>query len=487
MSIETTPRGPTSSTAPVPSSKWVALAVIAVAQLMVALDATIVNVALPTAQETLGFDDSQRAWVITAYTLSLAGLLLLGGRVADRFGRRRAMLVGLTGFAVSSAVAGASSGFAMLVVGRAFQGASAAMMAPAALSLIAVTFTDPKERGKAFGVFGAIASSGAVTGLLLGGVLTEYAGWRWCLYVNVVVAVVAIAAGRRVLPSGDGHPTTMDAPSGVLATGALAALVLACNQAAPHGWTSVEVLLPAVLAVAAGGAFVVRQSRAASPLLPLSILADRRRATAYLTTAISVVGTFGMFLMLTYHFQVVLGYSPLRTGLAFLPLNIAVVASSYGLGSRLMGRVSPRVMVAPALLVAATGLGMLTQLEPGSGYLTLILPAEILVGAGVGCVFTPSIGVATSGIDPRQAGIAAATANAAMQVGGSIGIAVLNTVAVSAADGYAGTSIEAVVHGSAVATAGAAAALVAAAAVVAVGLRPGTPTTVHDEQKGAHR
>jgi EmrB/QacA subfamily drug resistance transporter len=483
MSTDTTgSRAPTTAAETAPATnRWVALAVIAVAQLMVALDATIVNVALPTAQGALGFDDAQRAWVITAYTLSLAGLLLLGGRVADRFGRRRAMLVGLTGFAASSAVAGAASGFTMLVVGRAFQGASAAMMAPAALSLIAVTFTDPKERGKAFGVFGAIASSGAVTGLLLGGVLTEYAGWRGCLYVNVVVAGAAIVVGRRALPAGDGHPTSIDAPSGVLATGALAAIVLACNQAARHGWTSATVLVPAALGVAAGICFVLRQSRTPHPLLPLSILTDRARATAYLGTAISVVGTVGLFLMLTYHFQMVLGYSPLRTGLAFLPLNLAVIASSYGLGSRLMDRVSARVMVTPGLLVAAAGLALLTQLEPGSGYLTLILPAEILVGAGVGCVFTPSIGVATSGIDPRQAGIAAATANAAMQVGGSLGIAVLNTVAVASARDFAGTPIEAMVHGSAVATAGAAAALIATAAVAVVGLRP---PTVHSKENG---
>ena len=486
MTADTTPRAPTAPDPTSSPSRWVALAVIAVAQLMVALDATIVNVALPTAQSALGFDDSQRAWVITAYTLALAGLLLLGGRVADRFGRRRAMLVGLTGFAVSSAIAGAASGFTMLVVGRALQGASAAMMAPAALSLIAVTFTDPKERGKAFGIFGAIASSGAVTGLLLGGVLTEYAGWRWCLYVNVVIAAAAIVVGRRALPSGDGHPTTIDAISGVLATGALAALVLACNQAAPHGWASAEVLVPALIGLVAGAGFVLRQSRTANPLLPLPILNDRRRAAAYLATAISVVGTFGMFLMLTYHFQVVLGYTPLQTGLAFLPLNVAVVVSSYGLGSRLMDRVSARAMVTPGLVVAAAGLGLLTQLEPGSGYLTLILPAEILVGAGVGCIFTPSIGVATSGIEPRQAGIAAATANAAMQVGGSIGIAMLNTVAVASASGYAGTPIEAMVHGSATATAGAAAALLVTAAVVAFGLRP-TPATVQSKQTGANR
>jgi EmrB/QacA subfamily drug resistance transporter len=477
----------TATAAPPPTtttgSKWVALGVIAVAQLMVALDATIVNVALPTAQGALDFDDAQRSWVITAYTLSFAGLLLLGGRVADRIGRRRAMLVGLTAFAASSALAGAATSFGMLVAGRAMQGASAALMAPAALSLIAITFTDPRERGKAFGIFGAIASSGAVTGLLLGGALTEFAGWRWCLYVNVGIAAVAWTVGRRVLPGGDGHPSRIDLISGVLATGTLAHLVLACSQAAAHGWTSAAVLVPGAIGLTLGATFLVRQARAAEPLLPLSIITDRGRAVAYLATASSVVGTFGMFLMLTYHFQVVLGYSPLHAGVAFLPLNLAVIVSS-GLASRLMTTVPARALVAPGLLVGAAGLALLTQLDPGSGYLTLILPAEVLVGAGAGFVFTPSISAAIQGVDPRQAGIAAATANTAMQIGGSIGVAVLNTVAINATTGYAGTPVEALVHGFATATAGAAVLLVAAAAVVATAMRT-TPVPTH--QKGAQR
>jgi EmrB/QacA subfamily drug resistance transporter len=455
-------------------NKGVALGVIAVAQLMVALDATIVNVALPTAQSALGFDDAQRAWVITAYTLSFAGLLLLGGRISDRIGRRRAMMTGLTGFALSSALAGAATNLSVLVAGRALQGACAALMAPAALSLIAVTFTDPKERGKAFGIFGAIASSGAVTGLLLGGALTEYAGWRWCLYVNVVIAAVALGVGSRVLPRGDGFPTRIDVMSGVLATGGLAALVLGCSEAATHGWDSARVLVPGLIGLGLLAAFLLRQARIDHPLLPLMILADRGRATAYLATAASVIGTFGMFLMLTYHFQVVLGYSPLRTGIAFLPLNLAVIASS-GIASRLMAGTSARTLVAPGLLVASGGLALLTRLEPGSGYATLILPAMVLVGAGVGFVFTPSIGVATSGIDPRMAGIAAATANTAMQIGASVGTAALNTIAIGATRGYDGTPLQATVHGFTTATAYAAVILVVVAVVVAVGLRS-TPT-----------
>jgi EmrB/QacA subfamily drug resistance transporter len=441
---------------------------------MVALDATIVNVALPTAQASLGFDDAQRSWVITAYTLSFAGLLLLGGRISDRIGRRRAMMIGLTGFAVSSALAGAATNLTVLVAGRSLQGACAALMAPAALSLIAVTFTEPAERGKAFGVFGAIASSGAVTGLLLGGVLTEYVGWRWCLYVNVVVAAVTLVVGRRVLPRGDGFPTSIDAVSGVLATGALAALVLGCSQAATHGWGSTEVLVPGAIGLALGAAVLGRQTRIEQPLLPLMILRTRNRATAYLAVATSVIGTFGMFLMLTYHFQVVLGYSPLRTGVAFLPLNLAVIVSS-GVASRLMASRSARALVAPGLVVASAGLALLTRLDPASGYLTLILPAMVLVGAGVGFVFTPSIGVATSDIEPRMAGIAAATANTAMQIGASVGTAALNTIAVDAAHGYAGTALAATVHGFATATGSAAGVLVVVAVVVAAALRPSRP------------
>ena len=459
--------GPVASTART-DHRWAALGVIALAQLMVALDATIVNVALPTAQRVLGFDDAHRAYVVTAYTLSFAGLLLLGGKTSDRFGRRRTLAAGLTGFALASALAGAAPSFEVLVLGRALQGASAAFMAPAALALIAVTFTEPRERGKAFGVFGAVASSGAVVGLLLGGVLTEYAGWRWCLYVNVLVAAVVLAAGRRFLPADDGHPVPVDIASGLLATAGLAGLVLGAGEAATHGWTSVAVLVPGLLGLALVAGFLVRQRGLAAPLLPLSILADRTRATAYVATAVSVVGTFGMFLMLTYHFQVVLGYSPVRTGLAFLPMSLAVALSSYGLASRLMDRLPARALVAPGLLVAAAGLGLLTTLDPTSGYLTTILPAEVLVGAGIGCVFTPAIGVVTSGVDPRQAGVAAATANTAMQIGSSVGTAVLNTVAVDATRGFAGGPVAALVHGFATATGGAAVALVAGAALVAV-------------------
>ncbi|HYJ66403.1 MAG TPA: MFS transporter [Nocardioidaceae bacterium] len=441
-----------------PDRRWIALVVIAVAQLMVALDATIVNIALPTAQGALDFDDSDRQWVVTAYTLSFAGLLLLGGRTADHFGRRRAFLGGLVGFAAASALAGAAQNFEMLIAGRALQGAFAAVLAPTALSLIASTFTTPAERAKAFGVYGAVASSGGAVGLLLGGVLTEYFDWRWCLYVNVVIAGVAFIAGRAVLPGAPAQARVrVDILSGVLATAGLAAIVLGCSQAVPHGWGSIEVLGPLVAGLLLMAVFVLRQARSEAPLLPLHILADRSRAGAYLAVAISVVGIFGMFLMLTYHFQTVLDYSPIEAGLAFLPLSAAVSFSSYGIGARMLTRVAPRTLMVPGLVVAAAGLALLSQLDPSSGYLTLILPAQVLVGLGLGCVFTPGISVATSGVDPRNAGIAAAVANTSMQIGASIGTAVLNTVAITATSSYladhlGAPAIDGVVHGYAEAT-----------------------------------
>jgi EmrB/QacA subfamily drug resistance transporter len=463
-------------------TRWLALVVIAVAQLMVALDATIVNIALPTAQRSLGFGNADRAWVVTAYTCTLAGLLLLGGRVADRVGRRRAFLVGLAGFAVSSAVAGLATNFGMLVAGRAAQGAFAAVLTPTALSLVAVTFTDVRERARAFGVYGAVASSGAAVGLLLGGVLTEYAGWRWCLFVNVVVAALASLAGWFALPRDRGYPTArVDALSGILVTAGLAAIVAGCSQAAAHGWGSMRVVLPGLAGLIAMTAFFARQGRVNEPLLPMWVLTNRSRAGAYLAVAISVVGAFGMFLMLTYHFQVVLGFSPVRAGLAFLPMSFAVSASAYGLGSRLLPLVAPRLLIAPGLVLGATGLAVLSTMTPSSGYLTTIAPAEVLLGVGMGLVFTPAISVATSDVAPRYAGVAAATANTAMQIGGSLGTAALNSIAVAATASYVaahGTSIDgatALVHGFATATTWSAVALAATAALSVVLVRTPRP------------
>jgi EmrB/QacA subfamily drug resistance transporter len=465
------------TTGRVRDARWLALVVIALAQLMTALDATVVNIALPSAQRALGFTDGDRQWVITAYTLSFAGLLLLGGRVADHLGRRRAFLVGLAGFAAASALAGAAPNFEMLVAGRALQGAFAAVLTPTALSMVAVTFTEPKERAKAYGVYGAVASSGAAVGLLLGGTLTEYLQWRWCLYVNIVIAVGALIAGRAVLPNPPVFARSkLDVPGAAAITAGLAALVLGFSQAVPHGWSAVQTIAPLAFGIALIAAFLVRQTRTDSPLLPVYLLTNSSRAGAYLAVAAAVVGSFGMFLMLTYYFQVVRHYSSLRAGLAFLPLSAAVSASAYGLGSRLLPRVAPRTLIVPGLLIAAAGLALLSRLDASTGYCTLILPAQVLVGVGMGCVFTPAISVATSGIDPRSAGVAAAVANTAMQIGGSIGTAVLNTVAITATRDYASTHaaaapVSALVHGYAAAAVGASELLACVAVLVAVLVR----------------
>src|SRR5947208_13498444 len=280
--------------------RWVALAFIALAQLMAALDATIVSIALPWAQRALGASDAERQWIITAYTLAFGGLLLVGGRIADALGRKRTFLIGLAGFALASALGGSAGTFAMLLVARAAQGAFAALLAPTALSLLAVTFTEPRERARAFALYGAIAGSGAAIGLLLGGILTQYLDWRWCLYVNVPIALVAAIGGWRVLSSGNGgHRQRFDFPGVVFATGGLVALVYGCTQAVSAGWGSGTVigLLAASAALLIG--FAVREARAAAPLLPLSIVLDRNRGGAYLAAALAIAGMFGAFLFLT--------------------------------------------------------------------------------------------------------------------------------------------------------------------------------------------
>lgn len=454
--------------------RWAALIVVALAQLMIALDATIVTIALPSAQRDLGFSDGDRQWVVTAYTLTFAGLLLVGGRVADRLGRRRAFLGGLVGFAASSVLAGAASGMPQLLVGRALQGAFAALLAPTALSLIAVGFPVPRERARAFAVYGAIAGSGGAAGLLLGGALSQYADWRWCLWVNVVICVVAVVAGAVVLPpAGIGAAARIDLVSAALVTAGLAAVVLGCRDAADHAWSSAPVWGPVVAGVALVMLFLVRQARTPAPLLPLRVLADRSRAGAYAATAAAVVGSYGFFLLLTYALQVVRGWSPLTTGLAFLPLSASAAVTSFAVAGRLSHRVPARSLVVPGLVLAAAGLALLTRLSPGSSYAGLMLPAEVLLGCGMGLVFTPAITVATSGVSPADAGVAAAVANTAMQMGGSIGTAVLNTVAVTATVAAAGGRAAALVHGYTVAIGAGAALLLTAAVAAALLLRPG--------------
>jgi EmrB/QacA subfamily drug resistance transporter len=451
-------------------SRWLGLATISVAQLMVALDATVINIALPSAQRALAISDPQRQWVVTAYTLAFGGLVILGGRVADTIGRKRAFLVGLAGFAAASAAGGAAPTFGALVAARAVQGACAALLAPTALSLLAVTFTQARERAKAFAVFGAIAGTGGALGLLLGGVLTEYLQWRWCLFVNVPVAIGALVAGRRVLPTLPAQRTRLDLPGAALVTTGLVAFVYGLSSAASRGWSAPVTLGAVTAGLALIAAFVVAQARVAEPLLPLRILADRNRAGSYLGIGLSVVAMYGLFLLLTYDFQVVLGYSPVRAGLAFLPLSAAVLTSSTLISQVLLPRVQPRLLMAPGLLLGAIGMATLTVLHIGDGYAAHVLPAEILLGLGMGAVFVPAFSTATLGVGSRDAGVASAVAGTAQQIGASVGTALLNTVAAAATTAYllarpAAHLAAALVHGYGVA-AGWAAAILALAALL---------------------
>jgi EmrB/QacA subfamily drug resistance transporter len=449
---------------------------------MVALDATIVSIALPSAQSALRVTDADRQWIVTAYTLAFGGLLLLGGRVADHFGRKRTFLLGLAGFAFASALGGWAPSFGILVAARALQGAFGALLTPTALSLLAVTFTEPRERAKAFALYGAIAGSGAAAGMLLGGVLTQYLSWRWCLYVNVPIAVAAAVGGWSLLKdSGSGSRPGFDTLGVVLATGGLATLVYACSRAVTDGWSSVAVVVPLVASGLLLPLFVLRQARAAHPLLPLHIVLDRNRGGAYLAVTLGIAGMFGAFLFLTYYLQDVLRYSPIEAGLAFLPITVASQVGSWAIASRLLPHLPARALMVPGALVAAAGMAMLTQLQADSAYLTLVLPAEILLGLGTACVMVPAFSIGTLGVDRREAGAAAATVNTAQQIGGSLGTALLNTIAATATAGYlashssAADVILGLVHGYQVAAVWATAGLVLGALVALALINAGRP------------
>ncbi|MFI1002768.1 MFS transporter [Streptomyces galbus] len=427
------------ATAPVeaPSHRWWILAVIAVAQLMVVLDATIVNIALPSAQADLGFSDGNRQWIVTAYALAFASLLLLGGRIADLFGRKPAFLVGIVGFAAASALGGAANGFTMLVVARALQGAFGALLAPAALSLLNTTFTDARERARAFSVYGAIAGAGGAVGLLLGGVLTDALDWRWTLYVNVVIAVVAFVGGWVLLGSHrDAADAKLDVPGTVLVAAGLFSVVYGFSNAETHDWGSP---LTWGFLIAGGlllAAFAWWQTRAAHPLLPLRILLDRDRGASFIAVLLTGAGMFGVFLFLTYYLQLNLGFSPTKTGVAFLPMVGALMVAAQVGTTVLMPRIGPKAVIPLGFAIATAGMAWLTGIDLGSSYPSAVLLQVIVIGVGLGLVMPPAMQLATGGVAAEDAGVASATVNAMQQVGGSIGTALLNTLAASAATDY---------------------------------------------------
>jgi EmrB/QacA subfamily drug resistance transporter len=462
---------------------WWILVVIAGAQLMVVLDSTIMIIALPSAQHALGFSNTDRQWVVTAYTLAFGGFLLLGGRISDMFGPKRTLMTGVVGFALASAVGGAAQTTLMLIGARGLQGLFGALLAPSVLSLLTSTFTDPRERGRAFGIYATIAIAGSAFGLILGGFLTQYVDWRWCLYVNLPIAGLVVLGAITMIPDRKGSPgVRLDVLGVVLGCGGLVALVYALGEAGADGWGATDVIAPLLASAVLLGSFIFWQSKGPNPLLPPRVLQNRNRAGSFLTIMLAVTGMFGTFLFLTYLLQTVDHYSPLKTGVAFLPLLVLNGLAATQLASRLMPHVQTRLLVVPGLLIAALGVGLLTRLTPDASYVTHVMPSEILLGLGLGLAIVPCISTATQNADPKDVGVTSAMTNTSQQIGASIGTALLNTIAATATASYlvshnhAGDAVaRATVHGYAVASGWAAGIFVLAALVggVLIDVHPG--------------
>jgi EmrB/QacA subfamily drug resistance transporter len=429
----------TATTEPYPK-RWLALAVIAVTVLMVILDATIVNIALPAVSTDLEISAATQQWIVTAYTLTFGGFLLLGGRIADFWGRKRTYLVGAVGFAVASAIGGLAQNEAMLFGARALQGVFGALLAPASLALMTVLFTDTKERAKAFAVYGAIAGGGSAVGLLLGGVLTEYADWRWCFWVNVPVAIVAVVAAIPIVPEskapGDG---TYDIPGAVLITLGLASLVYGFTKVAQasqehpeqNAWANGSAWTFIIAGLVLVAAFVVTELKVRNPLLPMRLVLDRNRGGAYLTSTLVGAGLIGAFFFLSLYFQQVLGYKPVEAGLASLPTTLGVLISA-GAASALVPKLGPRPLMVVGALLAAGGLFLMSFLDVDTSFWALAFPGQLILGLGLGFTFVPLSNLALIGAGEHDAGAASAMLNATQQVGASIGTALLATLSVGA-------------------------------------------------------
>ncbi|MEU5158447.1 MFS transporter [Streptomyces sp. NPDC020875] len=420
-------------------TRWWALGVVSLAQLMVVLDVTIVNIALPSAQAELGIGDAERHWVITAYALALGGLLLLGGRIAGAIGHRRAFAVGLVGFAAASVAGGAAGNAAGLFAARAGQGVFAALLAPAALSLVILTFPDGRERGRAFGVFAGVGAAGAALGLVAGGLLTEYADWRWCLYINIPMALVTLA-GTVLIPRDrpGGVPHGLDLPGVLLSTAGLGVLVHGFTEAEPRGWSDPGVLGLLLLGALLLGLFVLVEARSRSPLLPLRILADRVRGGAFVAVLAMYIAMFGFYLFLSYYTQMILGYSPVEAGLTLLINALATTVGAMVIAQRARGRTGPDVLITGSLLAAAAGMLVLTRVTADSSQVLVVFlaPAMVLTGLGLGCLLAVATERATAGLAPAEAGVASAAYNTVQQMGAAFGTALLNSIAAGATASY---------------------------------------------------
>ena len=417
--------------------RWWILAVLGVAQLMVILDNTIVNIALPTAQHDLGFSNADRQWVVTAYALAFGSLLLLGGRIGDIFGRKRTLIIGLIGFAVASAIGGASVNFTMLVIARTIQGSFGALLAPSVLALLATTFTAPDERAKAFANYGASAGAGGAIGLLLGGILTSYASWRWTLFVNLAFAAIALTGALLWLKNdkaADHDP--LDIPGVLLVGSGLFCIVFGLSHAETTSWSNPFTIGLLVFGALFLAIFAFVERRATFPLLPLRVVQNRTRGGSMLTMLFATLGLFGVFLFLTYYLQDTLEFSPVKTGLAFLPMIVALAATAQVSIRVLLPRFGPKLVLPVGLLINAVAMYLMHFVGLQSSYATHVLPCLLLLGIGFGTSMAPAFSTGTLGLTPHDAGVGSATLNTSQQVGGSIGTALLNTVAAGAATTY---------------------------------------------------
>ena len=475
-------------------TRWRTLFVVAIAQLMIVLDSSIMNIAIPSAKIDLGISDANQQWVITAYTLAFGSLLLLGGRIGDYMGRKRIFLVGLIGFAAASALGGVAANQGMLFGSRALQGVFAALLAPASLAIISVTFTVPKERAKAFGVIGAISGGGAAIGLILGGTLTEYASWRWCLGVNTPIAIVAgILAIKFVHESKAQGDNTYDIPGVVTATAGLFSLTYGFNEAATKGWSSTTTISFLVAAAVLLVIFVVIEAKVANPLMPLRVITERNRGGSYLGSLVVGAGLFSMFLFLGLYLQVILGYSPLKSGFAFLPFTAGIIVFA-GIASQLLPKFGPRPLMVPGLIAAGVGLLLLTRITPETSYATHVLPSLFIMSSGMALVFIPLTSTSLHAVSTHDTGVASAMLNTSQQIGGSLGTALLNTIAATAttsyiaANGALGDKLQpfAMTHGFVVAFKYSAGLLFVAAVVLFFFINIGKEALVETEGAGLH-
>jgi EmrB/QacA subfamily drug resistance transporter len=461
---------------------------------MIVLDSSIMNIAIPSAKVELGISDANQQWVITAYTLAFGSLLLLGGRIGDFMGRKKIFIIGLIGFAAASALGGIASTQGLLFASRALQGVFGALLAPAALSIISVTFTVPKERAKAFGVIGAISGGGAAIGLILGGTLTEYFSWRWCLGVNtpiaIVAAILAIAYVHESRAEGDRH---YDIPGVITATAGLFSLTYGFNEAATKGWSSSVTISFLVAAAVLLTVFVIIEKRVANPLMPLRVITERNRGGSYLGSLVVGAGLFSMFLFLGLYLQVILGYTPLKSGFAFLPFTAGIIVFA-GIASQLLPKFGPKPLMVPGLLAAAVGLLLLTRISPETSYTTHVLPALLIMSSGMALVFIPLTSTSLHAVSPRDTGVASAMLNTSQQIGGSLGTALLNTIAATATTTYITANSQmgemvrpfALTHGFTVAFTFSAGLLAVGAVVLFFFINIGKDSLVETEGAGMH-